>query len=376
MSDIEQATECSVPGRLAATMTAVRCSTYGGPEVLRVATVPRPCPKDDEVLVRVHAAVVGASDTAFRAGKPAVSRLFTGLRRPKAIPGDGFAGVVEAAGARVRRFCVGDRVFGSSVTDFGAHAQYLAIQEEAAIAVMPKSFGFDAAAALMDGATTALHFLRDQAHLASGCHVLVNGAAGAVGSAAVQLAAIFGAEVTAVCSGRNAELVRSLGASHVIDRQKSGFTATSGASAVDGRYDVVFDAVGKSSFGSCKPVLAAGGLYMSTVPSVGILLRTLAGKLTRRHAAARSRSHKTPGTVNSRAGCPRGTSSSCGKRALFAAAGLKQNAGDLEYLTGLADAGRLQAVIDQTYPLAKIAAAHEYVEQGHKTGSVVLQMPT
>lgn len=321
-------------------MKAVMQSRYGGPEVLEIREVPRPTPKANEVLVRVHATSVTLPDCAFRKADPFIIRFFGGLLRPKdLVLGDDISGVVEAVGAAVTRFRPGEAVYGST-GGAGGHAEYVAIPEDAALVHKPAVLDHGQAAGLSYSYLTAMPFMRDEGQVKPGDRVLINGAAGSVGAVAVQLARHFGAEVTAVCSGRNAELVRSLGADRVIDRTVEDFTAARDA------YDVIFDAVGKSSFGRCKPALRAGGIYLTTVPSLGILWHML----TTRHP---------------------------GKRGKLATTGLRPVAAkmqDLLVLNDLVAAGAVRAVTDRRYGLAEIAEAHRYVESESKAGDVVVEM--
>jgi NADPH:quinone reductase-like Zn-dependent oxidoreductase len=320
-------------------MRAVVATTYGSPDVLRVDEVPKPVPDDDEVLIRVRATVVGPPDSAAREGSPLPIRFFSGLRRPTAVPGDVFAGEVEAIGGSVARFAPGDAVFGTAAPGSGAHAEYLCLPEDGAVTIMPSNLGHSEAAAVCDGGLTAMAFLQDHAHVEAGDSVLVNGASGSVGTAAVQLANAFGAAVTGVCSTANVELVRSIGAETVIDYTRTDFTTA------DATYDVVFDAVGTRSYPECEGSLDPGGRYLTTVPSVGILLWM-----------ARSRLFGD-------------------KRAIFAATGLASTStkrAHLVALRDLVDAGRFRPVVDRTYSLDNIADAHRYVDTGHKTGSVVV----
>ena len=267
-------------------MRAIHAAKYGDPDVLGIQEVAKPSPKDNEVLIRVKATVTANADCVFRKGKPFLSRIFTGLSRPRQIPGDVFSGVVEATGKAVTSFKAGDEVYGSSGTAMGANAEYVALPEEGAIAIKPGNVTHEQAAAISEGALTALPFLRDNGRIKKGHKVLVNGAAGGVGVSAVQLAKYFGAEVTAVCGPQNLKLVRSLGADKAIDYTKMDYTASGE------QYDIIFDAVGKSSFTRCKKALAAEGIYLTTVPSIGIM----AGMLF----------------------------SSSGKKAVFAATGLRK----------------------------------------------------
>ena len=322
-------------------MKAVMAERYGGPDVLRLVQAEKPIPKENEVLIRVEATVAAPPDCAFRQGRPLMSRLFSGLLRPMKIPGDVFAGIVEAVGKNVSQVQPGDRVFGSSGDAFGTNAEYLVLPESVAIAIIPDGVTMEEAAAVSEGGLTALPFLRDSAKLGKGQRILIIGASGGVGVYAVQLACHLGAEVTAVCGRANAELLRSLGAVRVIDYATEDFTASGE------RYDVIFDAVAKSTFTRCRKALTPEGIYLSTVPSVGLLSRMLLASLTH------------------------------GKKVIFSATGLRkphEKQRDLEYLAALMKAGYLKAAIGRTFPLEQIADAHRYVETGHKVGSAVVLM--
>ena len=238
-------------------MKAAVHTRYGPPEVVRIADVDKPTAKDHEVLVKVHVTTVNRTDCAFRSAKPFIDRFFSGLLRPKAtVLGCEFAGVVEAVGRGVTSFEVGDKVFGFSEWRFGAHAEYLSIPEDGSLATMPANVTYEEAAST-EGSHYALAMI-SKAKIESGQHVLVNGATGAIGSAAVQLLKRLGAVVTAVCGTEHVELVRGLGADRVIDYTAEDFTKD------EQTYDVVLDAVGKSSFGRCKRLLKPGGIYLSS----------------------------------------------------------------------------------------------------------------
>lgn len=322
-------------------MKAIVCTQYGTPDVLQLQEVATPTPKDNEVLVRIHAAVVGPSDCAFRKGDPFIVKLIYGLTKPR-LPTQGveFAGEIEGVGKDVTLFRQGDAVFGMSPDTFGAHAEYLCLPEAKTILLKPTNTTYEEAASICDGAPTALTFLRDVAKLQRGQKILINGASGAVGAYAVQLAKYYGAQVTGVCSTPNVELVKSLGADAVIDYTQTDFTQT------DQRYDVIFDAVGKSSFSRCKGALSQKGIYLTTVPTLGIVRDIL------------------------------WTSLSGGKKAKFVTAGLMQNKQNLTFLKELVEAGKIKAVIDRRYPLEQTAEAHRYVEKGHKKGNVVIHFGT
>jgi len=301
----------------------------------------KPVPKDDEVLIKNHATEISPADIAFRSGKPFIARFFTGLRRPKGIPGDVLAGEIEAVGKNVRKFRKGDRVFGSSGMKAGAQAEYLCLAEEDALVTLPAELSYDDAAAFSYAGLTALPFLRDRANIRKGQKVLINGASGSIGSIAVQLAKYYGGEVTGVCSTTNLELVRSLGTDNVIDYTKNDFTK-------DGQtYDIIFDTVGKSSFSRCKGSLKEGGIYLTTVPAMGIIIRRW---------------------------WPSGPTH---KRAIFAATGLRppsEKIRDLEALKIMAEEGRLRAIIDRCYRLEQIVEAHRYVQGGHRKGDVIITL--
>lgn len=320
-------------------MKAIIVSKYGSPGVLRVQKVKDPVPKEGEMLIRIRATVAADPDCAFRSGKPFVSRFFTGLKKPKVIPGDVFAGVVEQPGGSA--FRPGDSVYGSSGTNFGTNAEWIALSAAEAVARMPQNLTFEEAAAVSEGSLTALPFLRDHAQLKKGQRVLINGAAGGVGVGAVQLAKYYGAVVTAVCGPDNLEFVKGLGADSVIDYTKEDFTKRENA------YDVIFDAVGKSTFGKCKAALTSSGIYLTTVPTPGAMVAMMF------------------------------TSKSKGKRGTFAATGLRKPADkkkDLIFLKELIEQGKLKAVIGRSFDLAQMADAHRYVETGHKRGSASVRV--
>ncbi|MFB9275754.1 NAD(P)-dependent alcohol dehydrogenase [Cohnella cellulosilytica] len=318
-------------------MKAVVCTRYGSPDVLELQETEKPVPKSNEVRIRVRATSVGPSDCAFRKSDPVLIRFMYGFRKPKyPILGTELAGEVEAVGADVSGFKTGDHVFGLSAKTFGAYAEYKCLPEAAPLAVKPAAFTYEEAVAVCDGGLTALTFLRDKAKVGRGQKVLINGASGAVGIYAVQLAKHYGAEVTGVCSAGNAELVRAMGADRVVDYGKEDFAASGHT------YDVIFDAVGKRSYRQCKRALTAKGIYLTTVPSLSILYHMLS------------------------------TAAFGGRKAMFAAAGLMQNKDNLAYIRQLCEAGALRPVIDRRYPMEQIAEAHRYVDTGRKKGNVVI----
>ena len=322
-------------------MKAVVYRQYGGPEVLRMTEVATPVPKADEVLIRIHATTVTAGDWRMRSlnvprGFGLISRLAIGVTGPrKPILGMELSGVIAAVGAKVTKFKPGDAVFAFPGISMGCHAEYRCMPEDAAIALKPASLGHDQAAALSFGGTTALHFLRE-AKLSPGQTVLVNGASGAVGTAAVQLAKHFGAEVTAVCSAGNAELVKSLGADHVIDYQTEDFTR-------NGRlYDVILDTAGTAPFARSRASLREGGRLLLVLGNLRDLVSIPWIALTN--------SRKVIG----------GTA--------------KGEAADLWLLAELAQSGKFKAVIDRRYRFEEMVEAHRYVDGGRKKGNVVVML--
>ncbi len=315
-------------------MRAVVFDRYGPPDVQRIEDVERPVPREDEVLVKIHATTVTQTDCGFRGGKPFISRFFTGLRRPKQqILGSELAGEVEAVGAAVTEFAVGDQVFGTSGWRFGAHAEFICMGESAPLAHKPAGMTFEEAAAVSDGAILALMGMRP-ADIRKGQRILVYGASGSIGTAGVQLGKYFGADVTAVCSTRNLEFVRSLGADRVIDYTQEDFTRNGQ------QYDYIFDAVGRLSFSRCRRSLKPGGIYNPTDGLQNVLLAPLTSRLA-------------------------------GKRVIFPIPP-RYTKKDVLFLNELIEAGRYRAVIDRCYPLEDVVEATRYVETMQKTGNVVL----
>ncbi len=323
-------------------MKAACVTAYGPPDVLSIRDMPTPTLGPNDILIRQHASTVSPADCAMRSGNPALVRLFTGLTRPKQpVPGGAVAGVVEALGAAVTRYRVGDRVFGTTDPKPNAMAELVALPEDGALALLPANIDFGEAAGLTYSFLTAMPYLRDEAKLAPGQSILINGAAGSIGTVAVQLAKQMGAIVTAVCSARNIALVRSLGADRVIDRGSEDFTATHHA------YDVIFDTVGKSSFAASRSALKPGGLYLTTVPSLAIVGHMLRG---------------------SRADATRAKMATTGLRATA------DKARDIELLRDMIARGALRGIIDRRFALGEIAAAHRYVELGTKAGDVIIDI--
>lgn len=326
-------------------MRAVVYDRYGPPDVLRLEEVERPVPKDDEVLIKVHAATVNRTDAAIRSGEDFFTRFgysivttgspFKALRRPQQhILGTELAGEVAATGAAVRQFAAGDRVFGVNAGKFGAHAEFMCMRESASLARMPANMTFEQAAAVCDGALLALGCLR-KVNLRKGQRILIYGASGSIGTAGVQLAKkAFDADVTAVCSTRNVETVRALGANAVIDYRQEDFTRNGQT------YDVIFDAAGKHSFRRCRGSLKPGGLYISTGGWENLFWIVWTARIGDKRVVIDIPPH------------------------------YRQQ--DVVFLRELIEAGKYRAVIDRCYPLEDVVAATLYVETERKTGNVVL----
>ncbi len=323
-------------------MKAIFVTKYGGPEVLKVKDLPTPSPKEHEVLIKIHAAAVNNTDPVFRKGKPYISRIFTGLLRPKhPVPGDVLAGEVREVGKNVTRFKIGDRIYGYTTDTLGAHAEYKCLPDNSAVTFIPENISYEEAAGIVDGGHTALVFLRDKGKIGTKQKVLIHGASGSVGTAAIQLAVTSGAEVTGVCSGANLEMIKSLGVHSVVDYTKNDFTQE------DKKYDIIFDTVAKRSFSQCKNVLTENGIYLTTFPTPGVLFKGLA------------------------------QSKREGRRAFFVAAGMKpanEKIQNLEYLSELMKNKKIKTVISKRYLMEDIAEAHTYVESGHKKGNVIINV--
>src|SRR3989442_8564747 len=312
---------------------------YGSPDVLKVEDIEKPTPGDDQVLVRVRAASVNPLDWHYVRGTPYFMRMGAGLRRPKVTRlGVDFAGTVEAVGKNVKRFKPGDDVFGGRT---GAFAEYVTVREERAVALKPANVTFEQAASVSVAALTALQGLRDKGQIRPGQKVLINGASGGVGTFAVQIAKSFGAEVTGVCSTRNVDMVRSIGADHVIDYTKEDFTKS------EQRYDLIIDNVGNRSLSECRGILTPKGRYvMVGGPSSGWidpLPRALGALVMSRFVSQ--------------------------DMVMFIA---QLNQRDLTILGDLMQAGKVKPVIDRQYKLSEVPKAIGYLEEGHARGKVIV----
>ncbi|MFT5668097.1 MAG: 2-desacetyl-2-hydroxyethyl bacteriochlorophyllide A dehydrogenase [Vicingaceae bacterium] len=317
-------------------MKAAIVTIYGKPEVLQLREVEKPSPKEDQILLKIHTSSVTSGDARIRRADPYAIRLIFGFKRPrKSILGVVVAGEVESVGSKVSKFKVGDKVFGTTGMSFGAHAQYQCISEEGTLAVIPENMSYEDAAAIPFGGTAALHFLR-KGNVSKGQKVLIFGASGALGTAAIQLAKERGAEVTAVCSGKNAEMVAELGADIVIDYTKEDFTENGEM------YDVIFDTIGKSSFAKGMKSLTKKGTMLLASADMGLMIR---GGLT----------------------------SMFGNKKVISGV-IKETADDMKFFKKLIEAGKLKAVVDKVYPLEEIARAHTHVDGGHKKGNVIISM--
>jgi len=317
---------------------AIVYTKYGPPAVAILMEVDKPKPNEKEVLIKVIASTVNRTDSGFRSAEYFISRFWSGLLRPKySILGCEFAGFIEEIGNKVSMFKVGDKVFGFNDKTFGGHGEYLTIAESAALTILPANLSYELAAAITEGAHYALCNIR-AAKVTSGQSVMVYGATGAIGSAAVQILKTLGTHVTAVCNTKNVALVKSLGADVVIDYQTKDFTKT------ETRFDLIFDAVGKSSFGTCKTLLKKKGIYIST--ELGKNASNVFLALT--------------------------TPIWGGKKVLFPLPTINKE--DVIYLKDLVDKGLFKPVVDRYYKLDEIVEAYKYVESGQKTGNVILKV--
>lgn len=315
-------------------MKAIVCTKYGPPDVLQLASVEKPAPGDNEILIKIHATAVSSGDVHLRKADPFAIRLFFGLTKPKRkILGYVLAGEIEAVGKDVKLFKKGDRVFGTTGMRMGAYAGYVCLPEDGVLGIMPANMTYEEAASIPFGGNTALYFLK-KGNIQRGQKVLIYGASGAIGTAAVQLAKHFGAEVTGVCSTSNLEMVKSLGAGRVIDYTAADFTKSGET------YDVIFDTVGKSSFSGSIRSLNENGTLILAAAGLPQMVRGL------------------------------WTSMTSSKKVISGV--MSEKAEDVDLFKELIEAGKIKPVIDRTYPLEQIADAHQYVDKGHKKGNVVI----
>jgi NADPH:quinone reductase-like Zn-dependent oxidoreductase len=320
-------------------MKAIIYKKYGTPNVLEPLDLEKPIPDPREVLIRVYASTVTSADCMMRRGDTVLSRILLGLLKPAKkfqILGTEFSGTIEAVGSKVIKFKPGDEVYAFRGFGTGCYAQYKCMNENGSIALKPLNMDFPEAASVVDGATTALFFLKEKANIQKGQKVLINGASGSIGSFAVQLAKYFGAEVTGVCSTKNIELVKSLGADKVIDYTKEVFTETGDM------YDIILDTIGRSSFAHCRKALKNNGIYVVTLMTFKVILQSILTKL--------------------------GNS----KKVIFAMSLNKAEA--LNFIRQLIEEGKLKTIIDRQYSLEDLSEAHAYVEEGHKKGNVVISV--
>ena len=317
-------------------MKAIELTKYGAPEFLQMNEVEKPGPKGNEILIKIHASSVSSGDARMRRADPFIIRFIFGFKRArKPVLGVVVAGEIETIGTAVSNYKIGDQVFGSSGMNFGAHAEYVAVPEDAVLALKPNNMSYEEAAAIPFGATASMHFLRI-ANIQQGQKVLIYGASGALGTMAVQLARNFGADITAVCSTSNIELMKSLGADHVIDYTKEDFTRNGK------KYDVVFDTIGKSSNRKALMSVSDNGHLLLASAGIGTMIG--------------------------------GSIKSMFIRKKIISGVIKETVKDMKFFKQLIEKGSLKAVIDRTYPLEQIAEAHAYVDKGHKKGNVIIAM--
>lgn len=321
-------------------MKSVIVNSYGGPEVLQLKDTEKPKPRVNEVLIKIKASSITAASTFMRKGEPCFGRLFLGIRKPKIkTPGTDLAGVIEAIGENVTKFKIGDKVMAETALNCGAYAEYICLSENDLIVHQPENVSAEEATGIIDGGSTALAFFTDSAIIKPGQKVLINGASGSIGTAAIQLAKKFGAEVTAVCSSRNHSLVKDIGADKVIDYTTNELENTTQ------KFDIIFDTVGKMSFKKNKKLLVTKGVFLTPVLSFDTLFTMLF------------------------------ISPFSEKKLKFAATGMRKHnlqMRDLKIIRDMLQTGELKTIIDRVYKLEQIQEAHTYVDKGHKRGNVVV----
>lgn len=311
-------------------------TSYGSPEVIKILETEKPLPKPNEALIKIKTSSVTRADTMMRAGTPKFGRLFLGLFKPKNTSlGTGFSGIIESVGSEVTQFKIGDEIFGEKLFSNGTNAEFLCIPEDSVIALKPTNISHQEAAPICDGFLTSYNFLKDIAKIQKEQHILINGASGSLGTAAVQIAKLMDATVTGVCSTKNIELVKSLGADFVIDYKKEDFTKNNNT------YDVIYDSVGKTNYSKSKNALKSSGVFITPVLSLNVLWYSISNP----------------------------------KRVKFAATGLKKTEELKRLFLELVDffkQKRLKTVIDKTYNLSEIIEAHHYLETDRKVGNIVI----
>lgn len=321
-------------------MKAMVSTRYGGPEIFQLQEVTKPLPDENQVLVKIMASSITTAETMMRTGHPIIGRLFTGITKPKnLISGTGFSGVIEGIGKKISQFNIGDRVLGESLDKFGTYAEYIIIEEQGIIEKLPENISFEEAATVGDGPITSLNFLMNLGQIKSQDRILVIGASGSLGSAAIQLAKNFGANATGVCSRKNVDYVKSLGADKVINYQEDDFTKN------DLTYDIIYDTVGKSSFSKCKGSLSSEGVYMSPVLDTSLLLQML------------------------------WTSIASNKKAKFSATGMLSRKTIRIYFQEIIsqmELGILKPTISKRFSMSQIPDAHSEIDKGHKRGNFVM----
>jgi NADPH:quinone reductase-like Zn-dependent oxidoreductase len=327
-------------------MKASICTRYGSADVLQIHNIDKPIPKANEILVKIHASSITAADSMMRQGSPYYGRLFLGLTKPKVpISGTGFAGTVEALGNEVSLFKVGDDVFGESIFGAGTNAEYVCVAEDVVVLTKPQELTHAQAATLCDGALTSINMLKNLGEINAGDNVLINAASGSLGSAGIQIAKALGAQVTAVCSAANVDMVKQLGADHVIDYTINDFTNNENC------YDIIYDSIGNRKYSDCAKALTHNGRYVSPALALPLLGQVIWTALKAKIKP--------------------------GKSARFGATGLLPTPKLKELLSELLPmitAKKLTPIIDRYYALEDISTAHKYIDTGRKKGNIVIQV--